>query len=191
MHLVKIGELVGQHGESERYHDRDRPIGLVIGLTGGVVASITGVGIDMIIYAVLVLLYRADLKIAIPTSVVLMAFTSVMGIGTNMLLAALMPGHYHVPSEVFANWLAAAPVVALGAPVGAVIVNLIPRTPTLLLVSLLCVGQFVWTVVQERVAGLALVAALLGVLAMNGLFHTLYRWGRGRHVFDTVERSEA
>jgi len=44
-----------------------------------VTASLTGVGIDMIVYCVLVLLFRADLKVAIPTSVIVMAATSLMG----------------------------------------------------------------------------------------------------------------
>lgn len=191
MHLIKIRELVAQHGDGDRYHDRDRPIGLAIGLAGGVVASITGVGIDMVLYAILVLLYRSDLKVAIPTSVVIMAFTSLVGIATNVLLARWMPERYAIDPEVFANWLAAAPVVALGAPFGAIIVNLISRTPTLVFVSILCIAQFVWTVVQERVDGLALAGAVLGVLGMNGLFHLLYRWGRGKHAFVPGDLPEA
>ncbi|MEX2213553.1 MAG: sulfite exporter TauE/SafE family protein [Phycisphaeraceae bacterium] len=182
MHLIKMRELVAQQGESARWQSYDRPVGLIIGITGGIVASITGVGIDMIIYAVLVLLYRADLKIAIPTSVVLMAVSSVIGITSNVLLSRVNPSLYHVDPEVFANWLAAAPIVALGAPFGAIIVNLISRTPTLVVVSILCVGQFIWTLAREQVSGLALVAALAGVLAMNAVFHVLYRWGRGQHV---------
>ena len=182
MHLIKMRELVAQQGESTRFDTYDRSIGLAIGVTGGIVASITGVGIDMIIYAVLVLLYRADLKIAIPTSVILMAFSSVIGITTNVLLSRVNPSLYHVDPEVFANWLAAAPIVALGAPFGAIVVNLISRTPTLIVVSILCILQFIWTVVEERVTGVALLAALAGVLAMNAVFHMLYRWGRGKHV---------
>ncbi|MEZ6064278.1 MAG: sulfite exporter TauE/SafE family protein [Planctomycetaceae bacterium] len=130
LHLVKINELVASHRGSDRWRNWDTPIGLAIGLTGGVVSSITGVGIDMIVYAVLMLLYRADLKVSIPTSVVLMAFTSVIGIAANVLLSKINPGIYQVDPEVFANWLAAAPVVALGAPFGALIVELISQADT-------------------------------------------------------------
>ena len=80
MHLMKMRELVTDHGANTRWRDWDGPIGLTIGVTGGIVASITGVAIDMMIYATLMLLYRADLKVSIPTSVLLMAFTSVVGI---------------------------------------------------------------------------------------------------------------
>ena len=177
MHLVKLRELVANHTEPNP-RSWDLPVGLAIGLSGGIVASITGVGIDMILYAVLVLLYRDDLKRAIPTSVLLMAFTSIIGISTNVLLQRFDPSLYRVDPEVFSNWLAAAPVVALGAPFGAFIVNLIPRKPTLVFVSILCVAQFVWTVVHERVTGLPLITALLGLLIMNALFHLLYKLGR-------------
>lgn len=179
LHLMKLNELVNAQGESDRWRAWDRPIGLAIGITGGVVSSITGVGIDMMVYAILVLLYRADLKISIPTSVVLMAFASVVGIASNVLLSRINPGLYPMDPEVFANWLAAAPVVALGAPFGAIVVNLISRKPTLLIVSMLCILQFVWTIVHERVSGLALLGAVVAVLAVNAGFHLLYHWGRG------------
>lgn len=178
MQLAKMKEFVAAQGESERWRPWDRPTGLIVGIAGGILASVTGVGVDMLIYAALVLLYRADLKVAVPTSVVLMAFTSVVGIATNLALARFLPARYAIDPEVFANWLAAAPVVALGAPFGALIVNLIPRTPTLVVVSLLCIAQFVWTLVDERVTGWLLVAALAGVIVNNLLFRQLYQWGR-------------
>ncbi len=177
MHLVKLAEIVGYSGISRGWQKLDQPIGLAIGLLGGVVSAITGVGIDMIIYAVLVLLYRADLKIAIPTSVVLMAFTSLVGIATNLLLSQLFPDLFHVSIEVFYSWLAAAPVVAVGAPFGALVVNLISRTPTLVFVSVLCLAQFAWTAVHERLSIQTLTLSMLGIAAMNLCFYSLYRWG--------------
>ncbi|TVQ03272.1 MAG: sulfite exporter TauE/SafE family protein [Planctomycetaceae bacterium] len=184
MHLMKLRALVSAVGVSNRWRTWDRPIGLALGLTGGIVSSVTGVGIDMMIYATLVLLYRADLRVAIPTSVVIMAFTSLVGIGSNLLLSRVDPQLYHVAPEVFSNWLAAAPVVALGAPFGAIIVNLISRTPTLLVVSILCIGQFIWTILQEGVTGLPLAGAIAGVLIVNLFFQALYRWGNNEPVVE-------
>ncbi|GAA4420041.1 sulfite exporter TauE/SafE family protein [Bremerella cremea] len=179
LHLVKLRELVSAHQSSRQWHRLDLWIGLAIGVTGGIASSITGVGIDMMIYATLVLLYRTDLKVAIPTSVILMAFTSVVGIASNGLLATFRPEIYHIAPEVFANWLAAAPIVALGAPFGALVVNLISRTPTLVVVSVLCIGQYVWTLVHEHVTGWPLIGALVGVVLFNLLFHGLYTLGKG------------
>jgi uncharacterized membrane protein YfcA len=174
---MKMRALVSAQGHGRSRGNVDRWLGLAIGISGGVVASITGVGIDMILYAALVLLYRTDLKIAIPTSVLIMAFTSLVGISSNALLARIDPALYGIDREVFYNWLAAAPVVALGAPFGAWIVNRISRTPTLIFVSILCIGQLLWTLVEESVGGWALVGTIIGLLAMNLLFHILWRAG--------------
>lgn len=177
MHLVKLKELVNQHEMDVSYGIWDRVIGLAVGFVGGITASLTGVGIDMMLYATLVLLYRADLKMAIPTSVIVMATTSLLGIGWNMMLSQVNPAVYAISPAVFYNWLAAAPVVALGAPLGALIVSLISRTPTILVVSVLCIGQFIWTLAQEKVSGWLLVWALLGVGVMNLVFMILHRLG--------------
>jgi len=186
MHLVKLRELTDAEGMTKHWQRWDYPIGFTIGVTGGVVASITGVGIDMMVYATLVLLYRADLKVSIPTSVILMAFTSVVGITSNIALSRVDPTRYPMDPEVFANWLAAAPVVALGAPVGALVVELISRRPTLLVVSSLCIGQFVWTLVDQRVGSVGWMMALFGVALFNGVFHVLYSLGHSPQAYDDL-----
>ncbi len=180
MHLVKLKEVCSHEGVTPTDHAFDRRVGLTVGFFAGIfVASVTGVGIDMVIYAVLVLAVRADIKIAVPTSVVLMAFTSVVGIGSNALLGQLFPTHYSIHPEVFANWIAAAPVVALGAPLGAYVVNLVNRTFTLALVAVLCVAQFFWTLVHERheMTFFDLVLAIVGIVAFNLAFREMHRWG--------------
>jgi len=182
LHLVKMRELTSHHGDAQHSSSFDLPMGIGIGLVGGIASSITGVGIDMMIYATLVLLYRADLKTAIPTSVILMAFASVVGIGSNVLLSRIAPETYAIDPQVFANWLAAAPVVALGAPFGAIVVNLISRTPTLIVVSLLCIGQFVWTLIHEQVSWPVFVGALLAVAIFNFAFHLMYSLGEMEEV---------
>ncbi len=178
MHFFKLRDLVARQGFDNSPQPRDWPVGLAIGVAGGITASITGVGIEMINYAVLVLLYRADLKIAIPTSVVLMAFTSVVGIAANLALAAVNPQLHALPPELFANWLTAVPVVVLGAPLGALLLHLIPRWITLIVVSTLCLAQFVWMCLAERLQGLPLAAALIALAAMTLFFHFLFRLGQ-------------
>jgi len=173
LHLRRIREITSYEGMTPHDKAFDHKVGFAVGLLGSVsVASITGVGIDMMIYMVLVLWCHADLKIAIPTSVVLMAFTSLVGISTKLFLGDLQPG-------TFENWLAAAPVVAVGAPFGAMVVSKIGRKPTLIAVSLLCVVQFAWTLVHERGALNVwnLSAALLGVILFLLIFQDMYRHG--------------
>jgi uncharacterized protein len=165
LHLYRLGEIASHDGMTEFDERWDFRVGLALGLfSGATVAAVTGVGIDMVLYAALVLLCRADLKIAIPTSVVIMAFTSLVGVAVKNLTTGLQPG-------AFENWLAAAPIVALGAPLGVFVVNLIGRKPTLLFVAVLCVGQFVWTCYTERVAlgliGMLLSAAAVGIALLG------------------------
>jgi uncharacterized protein len=173
LHFYRIGEIASHVGMTEFDERWDFRVGLTLGaLAGAMVASVTGVGIDMVLYASLVLLCRADLKIAIPTSVVIMAFTSLTGVAVKNLTTGMQPG-------VFENWLAAAPIVCLGAPLGALMVELIGRKPTLLFVAVLCVGQFIWTCRTEwealGISGLLVALAAVGLLLLG--FEGLRAWG--------------
>jgi uncharacterized membrane protein YfcA len=173
LHFYRIGEIASHVGMTDFDERWDFRVGMVLGVfSGSTIAAVTGVGIDMVLYAALVLLCRADLKIAIPTSVIIMAFTSVLGIVVKNLSTGLQPG-------AFDNWLAAAPIVALGAPLGVFMVNFIGRKPTLLFVAVLCVGQFVWTCYTQRAAlgvfGLLVALAAVGILLLG--FERLRAWG--------------
>ncbi len=181
MHFVRIDEICAAEGIADRGAEFDRRVGLAVGALGGAtVASVTGVGVDMLLYVALVLLLRADLRVAIPTSVVLMAFTSLVGVSTLALLAwAGGPGRAWNP-ELSGNWLAAAPVVAVGAPLGAWVVHRVGRRPTLIFVSALCMVQFVWTLwdERERLGAVGGAVAVAAVLLANLGFHAMWRTGR-------------
>ena len=173
LHLYRTRNICANVGETPAAHRFDRNVGFGVGLLGGAfVASITGVGIDMILYAVMVLLMRADLKVAIPCSVIIMAFASVVAISVKIALGTVHP-------DVFGNWLSAAPVVALGAPFGVLIVALIGRRVTLRVVAVLCIGQFVWTMQQSYAEiGLGVVAgSILAVALFIAGFEWLWKIG--------------
>ena len=173
LHLYRVNEIAGHTGVTDFNEGWDFRLGLLLGfLASATVASVTGVGIDMVVYAALVLLCRADLKIAIPTSVIIMAFTSVYGVFLKLFTVGLQPG-------VFENWLAAAPIVALGAPLGVFIVSLISRKPTLLFVAAMCVGQFIWTCFNEfdSMGIIGVTIALVAVALMLYFFERLRIWG--------------
>lgn len=169
LHLYRLQEIASHSGMTEFNERWDFRLGWWLGLSAGAtVAATTGVGIDMMLYCALVLLCRADMKIAIPTSVLIMAFTSIVGVSIRLLSGGLAPG-------VYENWLAAAPVVALGAPLGAYVVARIGRKPTLLVVATLCVLQYVWTAYASREQLgfwgllLSLIAIALCLLALEKL----------------------
>ena len=99
------------------------------------------------------------------------AVTSIMAIALHALIG-------DIGKEVFYNWMAAGPIVVLGAPLGAYLVSIIPRIRTLYFVSILCVFQFAWTLSQvaPKLEEWLFVAA--SVLVANAVFIFLYRLGR-------------
>ena len=92
---------------------RETSILLTVGIVGGMVSGLVGSGIDMICFSVLVLLFRISESIATPTSVILMAVNSVFGVLLHVFVFA------GISEQVQAYWLAAVPVVVIGAPLGA------------------------------------------------------------------------
>ncbi len=131
--------------------------GLLSGLS---ITALTGVGVDMVIFMVLMLAFGSDLKTAVPTSVIVMAFNSLLGVAVRTASGGLQPGVYEA-------WLAAAPIVALGAPLGAFVLSRVGRLPAMIFVAILCVGQFAWALAQEAGAlGPGGVAAALASLAL-------------------------
>lgn len=185
LHFYRIGEIAGHEGMTEFDERWDLRVGFMAGLFSALtVVAVTGVGIDMVIYATLVLLCRCDLKIAIPTSVLIMAFTSLLGITFKYFFSGIQPG-------VFENWLAAAPVVALGAPLGVFVVGLLGRKPTLLVVAVLCVIQFLWTCYAEWPA-LGVVGVSLAILAVAACLLVFERLRTlGGHLVGEQERINA
>ena len=172
--LLRLFELSGQTGMQDLGPGTERAAGLLSGaIGGGAVASVAGVGADMLLYSVLVLLFRADARLAIPTSVCLMAFTSVVGVATRALLTTLDPSTPLLHPGVADHWLAAAPVVVLGAPLGALAVSVIPRAGTLALVALLCLAQLAWICTQARLSPAGIAWVVAAVLGLGGMLQLL------------------
>ncbi len=150
LHLVRMRQLVDRDGPSPVCYRGDPWLAVGVGLMGGMLASVIGVGADMLLYGMLVLLYRTDIRVAIPTAVIQMAGTSLLGLATRLILGITSPESDPLLSEVLPYWLAAAPVVVLGGPVGTIVSRHIPRIVLLTLVSLMCVAQYAWTCIQQK-----------------------------------------
>ncbi len=175
--LHRLPELLASQRIPQRSATLDPAAGIMIGLLGGLSAGLTGVGTDMIAYTALVLLYRADLRVAIPTALILMAWNSLLGTLTSAFIGTL-----HAPE--FHYWLAAAPIVVLGAPFGAFCVHFVPRKVNLVLISVICIIQLLYILYRVSASApsgldwkvIAMVAGAL--LAMNIFFQILYLLGR-------------
>ncbi len=171
--LIKNRELCSLQGTPSIALRPAIQTGLVVGFAGGVTASMIGVGVEMMLYTVLVLLYRCDLKAAVPTAVSAMAVGSLVGTGLHALIG-------DIEREVLYNWLASAPIVVFGAPFGAYLVSVIPRVRTLYFVSFVCVIQFVWTLYQVSPTRQGWLFVVVSISLANAVFCLLYRRGRAR-----------
>ncbi len=120
----------------------------IAGLFGGVASSLTGSGADVILYLAVVVIIGISPRVGVPTSVIVMASVSVVGfvlyglidgqldvtimdgavtaIGGESVTAGANgaavfgtgPGLDAKRFDLYGLWLAAAPVVAFGAPLG-------------------------------------------------------------------------
>lgn len=173
LHIIRSKEISANRSVRQRFSRADACISVLVGIVVGLLAYGIGVGADILLYCLLVLLYHDDIKVAIPTSVVFMAFNSVVGAACTLMMNAWSPGRAGRLSEVYPYWLAAVPVVVLGGPVGSFVSRYVPRRAILGVVSFLCLAQFGVTCHSERISGplpfvlsSAVVLVNLGLLAL-------------------------
>ncbi len=100
---------------------RERLLSILVGWFGGLISSLVGSGMDIFCFSVMVLLFGLCEKLSTPTSVILMAINAVVG----FILHQYVIGDFVEP--VVNYWLAAVPVVVVGAPVGAILCSLLSR----------------------------------------------------------------
>lgn len=85
----------------------------IVGFVGGIASGLLGSGVDILLFALLILILKKDIKKATATSVIVMAVTSVLASTFNaVVLGNLTP---QIQSYVHA----AIPIVVIGAPLGA------------------------------------------------------------------------
>lgn len=116
------------------FKGQEKLIVLAAGFWGGIMTGLVGTGIDIICFSVMVLLFRLPEKISTPTSVILMAFNSLVGFALHIFVVG------GFTSEVKNYWLAAIPVVVVGAPLGAYLcTRLNNRTIVTILIGLILI----------------------------------------------------
>ncbi len=139
------------------------------GLFGGALSALVGSGADVAVYLSLSALFGLRPHVAVTTSVVIMAGVSAFGFVTLGLIGQQLftPGAFDVPGM----WLAAVPVVGLGAPLGAWFAARLADRHLTTLVLVLALAELTTTAVfvQELRTDLTLLAfALLGLVMTVG-----------------------
>lgn len=150
---------------------------VVAGLLGGGAASLVGSGADVMIYLCVVVLFGIDARVGVPTSVIPMAALSVVGLvlygivdgqlaigltgdtlngdtlnGNTLNDRVVRVGGDVVDLEaarfdLFGLWLAAAPIVAWGAPLGSYVASRLKQRHLVAFVLLLALAEVTTTII--------------------------------------------
>jgi len=151
---------------------RDVLVTLFGGVLGGLIAGLLGSGADLIGFCVLALYFRIEIIRATQVSVILMAASSVIGVGFKWLL---FDG---IGEQVLGLWVLAAPVVLFGAPFGAALCRRIPPNLLLGFICVIVTAEVITTILlvpigQDRLSiyGFAVVVSLL-ILSLVGYLAT-------------------
>jgi uncharacterized protein len=132
------------------------------GLVGGMLSGVAAVGENTIMFALLVLGFRVCERVVTPTTVVLLTVVTWTGFATHLFVMRDFNGH------VVDMWLAAVPVVAVGAPAGALLCTRMSRDVIVRILYVLISVEFTSTLLlvpmpngQGVIFGIAIAAFCL------------------------------
>lgn len=145
---------------------RERIISVLAGIWGGIVSGLVGSGMDIFGFSVLVLLFGLCEKVSTATSVISMAINAVIGFGFEKYVIDSFS------EPVVSYWLAAVPIVVVGAPFGAMLCSWLKReTITRIVLGLISI---------ELVTSLSLIALNVTLVYFSlfvfALFSAIYYW---------------
>ena len=123
------------------------------GALGGVVSAITGSGLDILTFSLLVLRFRISESVATPTSVVLMGINACVGFAWKGGIQSDMA------TEAWNYWWVCVPIVVVGAPMGARFI----RNKSRLFVA----GILYVSIAIQFIAGLIIIDQTLPLLAYS------------------------
>lgn len=141
---------------------------LVFGMLGGLISGLLGSGLEIIVFSVLVLWFRLCEKTATPTVIVMMVFTTWAG------FAMIFNAGQFVP-PVTEYWLAAIPIVVVGAPLGVYACSLMSRQAVVWFLILLILAELVSSLVLIPLDRATASGALGGFLGFSSLYFMMYR----------------
>lgn len=145
---------------------RERYLSILAGLWGGFVSGLVGSGMDIVGFSIMVLLFGLCEKVSTPTSVILMAINAVIG----FILHQYFVGDFVEPVTNY--WLAAVPVVVVGAPTGAMLCNLMKRKT----IARIVIGLVLIELVSSFLLIPLNIKLLCYSLSVFVIFSSIYYW---------------
>jgi len=146
---------------------REKLIFSITGFIGGCFTGLVGNGIDIICFSVMVLLFRFPEKISTATSVVLMAFNSLIGFALHFYL---LDGF---TTKIEQYWLSAIPVVVIAAPLGAYFCTQLNNKTISIVLIILIIIELVSSLVLIPLSKEVVMVSLLVFLVFSIFFITM------------------
>ncbi len=131
--LINRERTVSRNERMPIFGASEKSVLIAAGFLGGVVSALVGTGENSVVFMVMVLLFRVNEKIVTPTTVLLMTMVTIPG----FLLHLFVLGDF--TPTVLGYCLAAVPVVAVGAPLGALICSHMQRHAIVLVLLFLII----------------------------------------------------
>jgi uncharacterized membrane protein YfcA len=143
-----------------------------VGMAGGIVSSLLGTGIDILTFSLLVLTFHLCEKVATATSVILMGALSLFAFFyKGVVLQAIEP-------DAWNYWWVCVPVVAVGAPLGAMVLKYTARIYIRwFLYSIICLQYVIGLFIIPQTWMLVLFS--LATIILGLLWFTLLRYFGG------------
>ncbi len=142
---------------------------LGIGFFGGLISGMVGSGMDIFAFAAMILLFDRCEKISTATSVVLMAFNSLVGFFLhNFVIKDFVP-------PVSNYWLAAVPVVVIGAPLGAIICNYLNKNTISQILVILVAIDLISSILLIPTTQTVITTGLMVFSLFTTLYYFMYR----------------
>jgi len=149
---------------------------LLLGFIGGIISSIFGTGINIFSFCFMTIYYRINEKVAIPSSVIIMTIETLLGV---FIHAAVVKDFQR---QAFEMWLVCMPFVAIFAPLGAYVLNKVPRKAGATFLSIILVVQFFGAIWALKPVGWQLAMCIAVLIAGIAAFSYISTLKNKRHL---------
>jgi uncharacterized membrane protein YfcA len=138
--LLNRKELEMRHLSMPVFGPKEKAVILAAGMVGGLMSGLAGCGENIVVFTVMVLLFRVSEKVVTPTTVILMTIVTLTGFALHVIAVG------DFSRTVTSYWLAAVPIVAVGAPLGAIICSKMSRRAIVNVLLVLIAAELTSTV---------------------------------------------
>lgn len=155
---------------------REQVYSLITGVLGGIVSGLVGSGMDIVSFSVMVLLFGICEKVGTPTSVILMAINAV----TGFIIHKFFIGDFVEP--VVSYWIAAVPVVVVGAPLGAILSSLLSQENIVRILMTLIFIELVSSFLLIPLNATIIIFSIIEFVIFLSIYYWMYGVGQCRSI---------